>query len=66
VTNVEEEVKRLTKLGMKFMNPTPVNATVVKTVYGTDPEGNYIEIQEVIEPSPMGMRDWKVAESKLL
>ena len=46
VTDIETEYKRLQGLGMTFGSPVPVDAGHVKTVYGRDPEGNIIEIQQ--------------------
>ncbi len=46
VTDIEQEYKRLKGLGMTFGSPHPVDAGHVKSVYGRDPEGNVIEIQE--------------------
>jgi glyoxylase I family protein len=46
------EVERLSKLGMTFDRAhgrgKPVNAGIVNTIYGRDPEGNLIEIQETL------------------
>jgi glyoxylase I family protein len=46
VTDIESEYQRLHALGMTFGHPHPVDAGHVKSVYGRDPEGNVIEIQE--------------------
>ena len=46
VTGIEQEYERLKGLGMTFGSPHPVDAGHVKSVYGRDPEGNVIEIQE--------------------
>jgi glyoxylase I family protein len=46
VTDIEKEYERLRALGMTFGHPHPLNAGNVKTIYGKDPEGNIIEIQE--------------------
>lgn len=50
VTDVDEEVERLRGLGMTFERDhgraRPVDVGIVKTVYGRDPEGNLIEIQQ--------------------
>ncbi|WP_317929788.1 VOC family protein [Halioxenophilus sp. WMMB6] len=48
VTNIEEEFVRLQGLGMTFPEPEPINVGHVKSIYGRDPEGNVIEIQETI------------------
>jgi glyoxylase I family protein len=50
VTHVDEECARLKGLGMTFDRPHgegyPVDVGFVKTIYGRDPEGNIVEIQE--------------------
>lgn len=46
VTDIEQEVERLRALGMSFGDRSPVDAGHVKTLYGRDPEGNVIEIQQ--------------------
>ena len=46
VTDIEEEYLRLRNLGMSFGHPQPLEAGHVKTIYGRDPEGNLIEIQQ--------------------
>jgi glyoxylase I family protein len=47
VSDIESEYRRLTVLGMRFVHPEPVEAGPYKSLYGYDPEGNLIEIQEV-------------------
>ena len=49
VTDIEQEYLRLQTLGMTFGAPHPVDAGHVKSVYGRDPEGNVIEIQQTAE-----------------
>jgi glyoxylase I family protein len=46
VTDIEAEYERLRGLGMTFGHPSPIDVGNVKTVYGRDPEGNVIEIQQ--------------------
>lgn len=46
VTGIEAEYERLKGLGMTFGHPHPIDMGHVKSVYGRDPEGNVIEIQE--------------------
>ena len=50
VTDIEAEAERLANLGMTFDRPhgqaKPVDVGIVKAVYGRDPEGNLIELQE--------------------
>ncbi len=49
VTDIEQEYTRLKGLGMTFSQPGPIDVGHVKTIYGRDPEGNLIEIQQTQE-----------------
>ena len=49
VTDIENEYERLKGLGMTFGHHEPINMGHVKTIYGRDPEGNVIEIQQTAE-----------------
>ncbi|MGC1506919.1 VOC family protein [Ketobacter sp. MCCC 1A13808] len=49
VTDIGFEFERLKGLGMTFPEPEPINVGHVITIYGRDPEGNLIEIQETID-----------------
>ena len=46
VTDIENEYVRLKGLGMTFGHDGPLDLGHVKSVYGRDPEGNVIEIQQ--------------------
>lgn len=48
-TEIEEECERLKGLGMTFGAGAPIDMGHVKSVYGRDPEGNIIELQETQE-----------------
>jgi catechol 2,3-dioxygenase-like lactoylglutathione lyase family enzyme len=45
-TDIEHEYERLKGLGMTFNQPGPIDVGHVKSIYGRDPEGNLIEIQQ--------------------
>jgi glyoxylase I family protein len=45
-TDIEHEVPRLRGLGMSFNQAGPIDVGHVKSIYGRDPEGNLIEIQQ--------------------
>jgi glyoxylase I family protein len=45
-TDIEQEYLRLKGLGMTFNQPAPIDVGHVKSIYGRDPEGNLIEIQQ--------------------
>ena len=59
VTDIEEEYKRLTALGMTFGHPEPIDMGHVKTIYGRDPEGNVIEVQQTTPDCGMTLEDLK-------
>lgn len=46
VTDIQDEYERLKSLGMSFGAPAPIDMGHVKSVYGRDPEGNVIELQQ--------------------
>ncbi len=48
-TDIEQEYKRLKGLGMTFNQPGPIDVGHVKSIYGRDPEGNLIEIQQTAD-----------------
>lgn len=49
VTDIEDEFERLRNLGMRFTIETPADYGFVKTCYGRDPDGNYIELQQLAD-----------------
>ncbi|MDR3417179.1 MAG: VOC family protein [Nevskia sp.] len=46
VTDIEHEFERLKGLGMSFSQPGPIDVGHVKSIYGRDPEGNLVELQQ--------------------
>lgn len=48
-SDIEGEYERLKALGMTFGAPAPIDMGHVKSVYGRDPEGNVIELQQTAE-----------------
>ncbi len=60
VTDIDQEVERLSRLGMRFDRPQgrgkPIDVGIVKAIYGKDPEGNLIELQEAAEQCPFHPR----------
>jgi catechol 2,3-dioxygenase-like lactoylglutathione lyase family enzyme len=56
VVGIEEEVERLAGIGMTFDRPhgraRAVDVSIVKAIYGRDPEGNLIELQETAPDCP--------------
>jgi len=56
VTDVDAEYERLRAAGMTFHCPPQNLGTAVRTTYGRDPDGNVIELHEVLEPeSPFAL-----------
>jgi catechol 2,3-dioxygenase-like lactoylglutathione lyase family enzyme len=49
VSDIESECERLAGLGMTFNQPGPIDVGHVRSLYGRDPEGNLIEIQQTAE-----------------
>lgn len=54
-TDIEYEYKRLKGLGMSFSQPAPIDVGHVKSIYGRDPEGNLIEVQQTAPHCEFGM-----------
>src|SRR2546421_480682 len=54
VTNIEQEFDRLTRAGVVF-NRRPGDFGDIKAVYGRDPDGNVIEIQETTPQQAFSM-----------
>ena len=50
VTDVDAEYERLTAAGMRFHCP-PQDLGGARTTYGRDPDGNVVEIQEIVDPA---------------
>ena len=51
VTDIEQEFDRLSRAGMVFTR-RPGDFGAVKAVYGRDPDGNVVEIQETFAAEP--------------
>lgn len=66
VTDVPAEYERLSKNGMTFhAPPTSVEGGRIRTVYGRDPDGNIIELQELAPTHDMAVekiRGFQVAK----
>lgn len=46
VVDIEQEYERLSAAGMRFMHDRPGDFGTIRAVYGQDPDGNLIEIQQ--------------------
>jgi len=62
VADIDAEYERLTAAGMTFhCAPHPIEkmgSGKIRAVYGRDPDGNLIELQEILDPSlPFAMPD---------
>lgn len=55
VTDIDAEYERLKAAGMRFHCPPPpaseMGSGAIRATYGRDPDGNVIELQEVLDPS---------------
>ena len=55
VRDIDAEYERLSAAGMKFHCPPPsveqLSHGTIRATYGRDPDGNIIEIQEILDPS---------------
>jgi catechol 2,3-dioxygenase-like lactoylglutathione lyase family enzyme len=49
VVDIESEYERLKAAGMTFHCP-PQDLGIAKATYGRDPDGNVVELQEVLDP----------------
>ena len=61
VTDIDAEYERLRAAGMRFHGPPPpaseMSRGAIRSTYGRDPDGNVIELQEILDPDyplPMG------------
>jgi len=55
--NIEADMERLLRAGMDFKGRKPVDCGTIKTLYGWDPEGNIIEIQQCMDDSGIRLTD---------
>lgn len=56
VTDVDAEYERLQAAGVKFHCPPQEFGGVAKATYARDPDGNVIELQEILQPtSPIAL-----------
>jgi glyoxylase I family protein len=57
VTGIDDEFERLKGLGMTFTAKRPANIGWVKSIYGRDPDGNTIELQEILDGGPLAFEN---------
>lgn len=54
VTDIDDEYERLVAAGMRFHCPPPPASAIgsgnLRSTYGRDPDGNVIELQEILDP----------------
>lgn len=56
VVGIEAEVERLTAGGMRFVGPVQQPGARLKSIYGRDPDGNIVEVQEIVDStSPLAL-----------
>lgn len=55
VTDIDAEYARLVANGMTFHSPPPtaeeIGSGKLRAIYGRDPDGNIVELQEILDPS---------------
>jgi catechol 2,3-dioxygenase-like lactoylglutathione lyase family enzyme len=55
VTDIDAEYDRLSAAGMRFHSPPPTGEELgsgrLRATYGRDPDGNIVELQEILDPS---------------
>ncbi|BAN01671.1 VOC family protein [Ilumatobacter coccineus] len=67
IVDIDAEYERLTGLGMTFHRAPPTSeelgsASPLRAIYGRDPDGNIIELQEVLDPSiPFSLEQTELA-----
>ncbi|MEY2944012.1 MAG: hypothetical protein RLY97_2026 [Pseudomonadota bacterium] len=60
VTDMDNDIVALQAAGMDFRGRGFVDVGHVKTIYGYDPEGNVIEVQQAVRDSGMTLEDLDV------
>jgi catechol 2,3-dioxygenase-like lactoylglutathione lyase family enzyme len=55
VTDIRSEIARLKTLGMTFPDVDPFDTGPIKAIYGKDPDGNIIELQELADDHATAM-----------
>jgi catechol 2,3-dioxygenase-like lactoylglutathione lyase family enzyme len=63
VSDIDSEYQRLSQSGMRFHcaphpAPEPARRGAVRSVYGRDPDGNVIELLELLDPASPLHLDW--------
>jgi catechol 2,3-dioxygenase-like lactoylglutathione lyase family enzyme len=61
VTDIEEEMERLKGLGMTFTAEAVGDMGTVKSIYGRDPDGNTIELQQIMDGGPLAFENFAIA-----
>ncbi len=59
VTDIENDIVHLEKCGMTFSGRKYVDVGHVKTIYGYDPEGNHIEVQQCMPQNGFTLEELK-------
>lgn len=59
VTDMDADMEHLKKCGMSFTDRDFVDVGHVKTIYGYDPEGNVIEVQECVPQNGFTLEEIK-------
>jgi catechol 2,3-dioxygenase-like lactoylglutathione lyase family enzyme len=67
VVDIDAEYERLSRLGMTFHAPPPtvdeLGHTRLRAIYARDPDGNIVELQEILDPAvPFALDQTDVVE----
>ena len=60
-SDIEADFERLKGLGMTFSIDKPGDLGSVKSVYGRDPDGNVIELQQIMRAGPLALEALSIA-----
>lgn len=61
VTDIDADMARLEGLGMTFTADKPGDMGFVKSIYGRDPDGNVIELQQIMDDGPLAFHNFAIA-----
>jgi glyoxylase I family protein len=63
VTDIDKDMARLKALGMTFTAEQPGDLGFVKSIYGRDPDGNVIELQQIMDGGPLAFENFEIARA---
>ena len=71
VVDIDAEYERLSQNGMTFHAPPPslaeLGAARLRAIYARDPDGNIVELQEILDPTlPFSLDNADLSQTKLM